>query len=405
MRLAAIVLLAASPLVAQRPTPARNAALGGVRFGVPEGYTLERALSDSAIAIYGRPSTRTWVFVAVLRAPEQRPAIIRTVSRRLGKQVLGGDPDAMEWQLEVDFPGDSAQLFHQRTVSLGGAHSLDLAFRQFRADGRDVLAGSAFVMEPDPQDVMCGATGSGAAWEAEEWLVASLLGRSAPDPRVNQVAVDISDFSGAGGASQPSRPAPPPDPEAARVLEAYRAYLRAIQSHDGNAAAALVTPAVLAFYGDVQQLALYAPAAEVRALPLMQRLMVLSLRHRWEPARLRAATPAELFAAEAVNTPSDTTTQPRAPSVSNGVATVALEQGGRRTSLRMGFVRDRGTWRVDLLPLLAGTGCILRGRMRLQGIPRERDDELLLRMLEMSSGRPVKPGVWNPLFEAPAGPE
>ncbi|MFL5537506.1 MAG: hypothetical protein ACJ8J0_00850 [Longimicrobiaceae bacterium] len=370
----------------------RAGVLHGLRYTLPARFTPAASLSDAGTAVYADTARHEWAAVALLPHAAERPAVIRSLLRRLGGAALGRE--GVEWMLGIVMPADSAEQFHQRMISLGGERSLDVTFRQFRVAGNDVLVGSASELAHADMDVrLCGATSGFAADEVTQWIIASLLGRPAPE-----MAMGFQELS---PGSSPSAPAHA-NPEARRVLDAFDAYARAIRAHD-RAAVGQVAPAVLAFYADLRELALHATPAEVRALPLVPRMLVLMARHRLEAGRLRAMSPTDLFVfLEVENGAFDPSIGPGDPVMGPepGLAWLQLKQGTESVFLRIGFVRVGGSWRVDTLPTLAGTECLFRGSLRASGTTREQEDALLLRTIEAMTGRAPSPAIWEPLEPA-----
>ncbi|HYH80928.1 MAG TPA: hypothetical protein VEX86_14095 [Longimicrobium sp.] len=394
--LAAAAALHAVQLVAQGAPATFTDTLAGVRYAVPAGYPRVPALGDSVAAIYRDEQGGTWLVVAALRGEEERPARIAALLQRLGRAALGPGGESAEWQLATGNAPDPSPAFYQHLETVGGGRGLNVSLRQLRAGGRDLLVGNAF-SRAEPPAGGCGATMSFPANQAEARLVASLLGRPVPP------APELTGFGGPPPEPPPGGAPPRADPEAARVTAVYDAYAAALRENRGEAAAALVTPAVVAFYADLRTLALHGTPAQVRALPLMQRMLVLGLRHRVGAERLSAMTPRQLLAHTIqTDTRVGAGMTPGTPAVVGDEATVPLLSGGRPTGARMAFIRGDGGWRADLLPLMALAGCGVRAALRQRGIGRERDDEVILRGLQHSTGRAPGDDIWQPLV--PAGP-
>jgi hypothetical protein len=404
MRRSFVVLLTAAAALAwcrslaAQPAASRASVLDGLRFTLPARFTPAALPGDAGTAVYADAARHEWAAVALLPRDAARPAVIRRLAQRLASAALGGRGEGVEWQLGIGMAVDTAELFHQRMMARDGGRTLDVAFRQFRAAGRDVLVGSASLREDEGIEIrICGA-GSGFGDEATEWIAASLLGRPAPEP--------VRGFQELTPGSSPPAPRSA-SPEARRVVDAFDAYARAIRAHD-VAAAEQVAPAVLAFYGDLRELALHATPAEVRALPTLQRMLVLLARHRVEAGRLRAMRPADVFIALEVELGAfDPALRPGEPVMGPGpgVAWVQLKQGTESVFVHFGFVRVGGRWRVDTLPALASTDCLLRASLRREGAARDQEDALLLRALESVTGRAPSPDIWEPLERTAPGPK
>ena len=399
--LALAVVLADGTLSAQDFAPGHPATLGAVRFSVPSPYTAAPELSDSSSAVYGNAATQTWVFVASLRRVEERQAVIRNLIRRFGSAVLRGDPDTLDWQLAPTLPTNLAFPFHQRLQAMGGPHVLDLSFVQLRSGGSDVLVGSAFILgEEETRNHRCGEWANVIALDAQYWVISSLLGRQPPGR---------TPFEGRGfvqvtwAGRQDSPPPQPADPEAARLIALYDAYAAANREQRRAAVAELMMPAVIEFYGDLRRLALHGSASEVRELPVLQRMQVLTLRHRFDAARLAGFDERQLFAISNEGAPDSLTAG--TPSVHGNSALMNLRLGGRPTPWGVGFLRGTGGWSMDVLPLLATSGCLLRANLRRNGVSRAQEDSVIVQSIARAAGSRVADDVWQPMVRGGARPD
>jgi hypothetical protein len=394
LRLLLVAALAAvHPLHAQ-PNPLRAATVDGVAFAVPAAFSPVPALSDGTTAVYADTATRVWLFVATLRAVEERQALFRRLASSLGAQVFGAR-GAVEWQSVPSAPTSPFEGFRQRLLLQDGNRRLSVTFRQYRSAGRDVVAGSAFVSDAGKQPAaVCEQVFSYTAGEAEAGLTASLLGGS-PTPEVlPNGSVHLQEAPSASVADAPL------DPEQERVREVFKAYLKALMGHDGAAVVPLAAPAVVEHYAELRRLAVYGTPDEVRALPLRDRLEVLRLRHREDAAKLPAMSPRDLLAAEMATMETDGSTGTGVPHVRGGVAWVNLTWNGKPTGQEIYFVRREGAWLVDFLSMLGGDECELQQELRLHGVGPGDENGVLLLILGEMTGRPVSPDIWEPLERA-----
>jgi hypothetical protein len=196
----------------------------------------------------------------------------------------------------------------------------------------------------------------------------------------------------------PEEPGPPPGytqmpaAEAQAVLAVLRGYLDAVRRHDGAAATQAVTRATRAYYAQMRDLAMTAPEAQVRALPLMDRVSVLMYRHRASPDVLRTLTGDAAFA----HTISDgwvARTADWEPS-----ATARVLGNGDRAIVRDGvtnvqMVREEGAWRWDMMPIIQAASAQFAANLPA-GMT---EDEFVLFVLSNASGRPASPSVWQPV--------
>jgi hypothetical protein len=198
---------------------------------------------------------------------------------------------------------------------------------------------------------------------------------------------------GAPAAAQPAPQAPyPPLPEAEAdaVRQVLREYVDAVARGDGEAAARLVTRGTRGYYARMRDMAVSAPEAEVRAMPLMERFSILMMRHFIPPDDLRALTGDAVFAYTIAHgwLGEEGARMPPEPLEVYG-------EGGRAV-IRAGdsdlpFVREDGAWRWDMLAVIQAAGASLAPE------PGMTEDEFVIAVLEGSSGRKVPPTIWQPL--------
>jgi hypothetical protein len=396
--LAFAAVVAAGTLSAQDFAPGNSATLGALRFSVPSPYAAVPEMSDSGAAVYGHAASQTWVFVAPLRRMEDRPAVIRDVLRRFGTTVLGGNPDTLDWQITPDFLSHAGDVFHQRVESLGGATTLDVSFRQVRSGGADVLVGAVFALKAGEPERRCGEWGNVIAIDAAAWVVASLLGRDPPA----RTPFDTSPvMQTAWSNTNYPTPSPPTDPEAADLVSLYNDYATLIRANRRSDIAVAMAPAVLEFAADLKQLVLHGTPEEIRALPALSRMRVLMLRHQFDATRLARFSPREIFSVSGEGTPPDLTAG--TPRLMGNVAFMDLQLNGRPSPYFVVFVRYGEVWRIDSLPLAALQGCVLRLRLRRDGVTRAQEDAALLQNIERVSGRRPSDDIWLPMVRGQGG--
>lgn len=85
------------------------------------------------------------------------------------------------------------------------------------------------------------------------------------------------------------------EPEEGLIRRAFLMYKEAILQQQGPSALSLVNRATVQYYARMRTLALEGQEKEVRQLTPMNKIMVLSLRHRVPIGDLRAMTPEEVF--------------------------------------------------------------------------------------------------------------
>jgi len=211
------------------------------------------------------------------------------------------------------------------------------------------------------------------------------------------IALLLAAFSSRGhaqaGRLPPEEPGPPPGftamPAAGAdsVRAVLRGYLEAVRSHDGTAAARLVTRGTRAYYAQMRDLAMTASEAKVRDLALIDRLSVLMLRHRVPPDVLRTLTGDSVFA----YTISDGWVQ--APAADPPAPTLVFANGDRAMmkleGLFLQMQREEGAWRWDMLPVIRSDAMRVPDGMK--------EEDFISLVLQTSNGRPMTPSVWQPV--------
>ena len=210
------------------------------------------------------------------------------------------------------------------------------------------------------------------------------------------LAVLIASASAAPSRAQ-TRAVPPgyrpmPAAEAQAVRAVLQGYFAAVLRRDGAAATQAVTRETRAYYARMRDLALTAPEAQVRALPLMDRVSVLMYRHR-VPADVLRTLAGDAAFAHTVSEGWVARTVSGQPS-----PTAAVFGSGDRAILREGgmdlrMVREEGAWRWDMMPVIraasAQFAAILPAGMT--------ENEFILFVLRDATGRPASPTVWQPV--------
>ncbi len=387
------LLLAAAAAV---PAHAQPASLRGISYSVPPGYTAAPGLGDSLTALYTR--ARTAVFVAALPDGMDRGVSIVRIRGLLARAVAPQDGGALQWRPLSSGPVSPFDVYHEGWIGYDGSAAVIASVHHLRKDGRDVLMGSAFHTR-DGQPEQMFRTGISTrthalSSRASGRLVAELVG----DPPPVEEGID---FGGTGGGT----PAPEPvDPEEAAIRAAFEAYRAALLARDGEGALPHVSQAVVEYYGNVQQLALYAGAAEVRARPLSDQLFVLMLRQRIAPERLRGMAAGEVFAHGVaqgwISDESARTQQLGRVGVMGNMAIAETLVRGRPSPVRLHFVRTDGAWRWDMLSVIQSVDAGLRSAAERAGATPE---ALMAAAVERVTGQAVTPALWDAPLPRPEG--
>ena len=186
------------------------------------------------------------------------------------------------------------------------------------------------------------------------------------------------------------------------VRQSFADYRAAILADEGDAATELVSSASVAYFAEMQRLALYASSEEVRSQSLVNQMQILTFRYRIDAEALRSMTPKKLFAYTIdqgwTGKSGVLELELGLIEVTRDVAVAKVLKDGRPTRIEYRYVRERDGWRWDMEPTLHSTN---KGLKMLADQRETSEESLVLSLLESTYGSGVRPTIWNPLFEAP----
>ncbi|HEY7366630.1 MAG TPA: hypothetical protein VIE37_21240 [Methylomirabilota bacterium] len=182
------------------------------------------------------------------------------------------------------------------------------------------------------------------------------------------------------------------------VRRTFQAYKEAILQQRGQSAVAQVNRATLQYYARMKALALEGPEKDVRQLRPMNKIMVLSLRHRVSADRLRAMTPEDIFIHGVdqgwIGKNSVLESDIGQTRVFGNDASADYVKGGKPTPLKFRFTKEDGRWKVDLTALTPMADQGMSMLIKKQGVD---EDAFIVGLVESVSGKKVSPSIWQPL--------
>lgn len=182
------------------------------------------------------------------------------------------------------------------------------------------------------------------------------------------------------------------------VRAAFENYHAALARRDGKAAATAVDSTTLAYYDEARRMAVTAPPDRVHALPLTQRMQVLTLRHLLDYESLQKMDGAAVLAylvSEGWSTGPGGQRGARlgAVTVSDDVARAQYEIRGEPTPLVWTFVREHGDWKLNLSSMMPLAEQGIAQVVQRTGLS---EDDFIIRIIEGRTGRPVTADLWAP---------
>jgi hypothetical protein len=198
------------------------------------------------------------------------------------------------------------------------------------------------------------------------------------------------------GVALAAPPAARAGDDAAEVKAVFNAYQAALVKRDGPAAAAAVDRGTIDYYQRMRDLAVAGPADVVKKLVLLDKLMVVRMRHQIPRARLKAMDgKAALAHGVTQGWVGDNVarTEAGAVEVTGARASVTFVVDGKPTPVKLGLWRENEGWRVDLVSLFRLSGAALRQQQEESG---KSEDDFVLTLVGRLAKKRVPATIWNP---------
>lgn len=182
------------------------------------------------------------------------------------------------------------------------------------------------------------------------------------------------------------------------VAESFRTYKSAVLQSDGAAAAEVVTQESRDYFRSLADRALKADSAALHRVHISDRIYTLLLRHDVPLAELQRMSGADVVShaieqgwigregAEGLRLGNYRVEGEEASGT-------ILRPDGSQTAFEIGFVKQAGRWRVDLVALMNLTRAAFDYSLQQSGMS---EDAFVLALLEKVTGRPAAPTIWNP---------
>ena len=189
----------------------------------------------------------------------------------------------------------------------------------------------------------------------------------------------------------------------AKVEASFEAYKQALVAGDGAAASALTASDTHAFLEQTLERALTLEEPEVRALPLLDQISVLMLRHNMKPAQLRAMKDGDPVAYAVDQHAFDMNEVQRleaaAFTVTGTQAQAPLSNlKGSPIPVNVHFKEEAGSWRFDLLSSIAPFRAVFDAQAGMFQALQTSDGKsgVVPLIIHLISGRAPDANIWNP---------
>ncbi len=186
--------------------------------------------------------------------------------------------------------------------------------------------------------------------------------------------------------------------EEARVRETFENYKKAILKDRGAEAVTYVDSKTVAYYSRMLDLALHADSLAVDSLVLVDKLMVLAIRHRTSRAQLLSFDGIKLiqYAIESGMVGKNTV-------ANNSMGDVIIDHltargrlivNGEQTDVYFQFNLEQGHWKIDLTSVFAVSSKAMESMIIESG---QSENTYIISILQMISGKKPGPEIWLPV--------
>lgn len=183
-----------------------------------------------------------------------------------------------------------------------------------------------------------------------------------------------------------------------QVREAYSAYKAAILADQGAEAVQHVDSRTVQYYTDIQRQAVEADSLTVDGLAILDKLMVLAIRHRTPREQLLSFDGVSLFtyAVEQgmVGKNSVANLSIGTITINGDTAQGQVINNGQVTPLAYHFNKEDGRWKIDLTSIFGVSGSAFQ---QMVDQSEQAENDYLLMILELTTGKKPGADIWQPV--------
>lgn len=184
------------------------------------------------------------------------------------------------------------------------------------------------------------------------------------------------------------------------IVNVFTTYKNAIVKNDVKTAVLQLDKSSFNYYDEILNTSLRADEAQINQLELLDRLMVLSVKHRVPKDKLITMDGKDLliYALEndIINNNRVETMGIGDIDVNGDIAYGQFLQNNQNIALYLGFSFDQSQWRLDITSLAEPTGFAIRKLVEMQN---KTENEVIIMMIESSTpGQKVSKDIWKPIL-------
>ncbi|MGN7884932.1 hypothetical protein [Dyadobacter sp. 22481] len=185
--------------------------------------------------------------------------------------------------------------------------------------------------------------------------------------------------------------------EEQQVKKTFDNYKSAILNDKGEEAVEQVDTKTIAYYGDILEKVKTADSLKVDKLSLMDKLIVLVVRHRIPKEEIMKTNGKQLLVTAIkmgmVGKSSVINNEVGTVKVNGDFASGELLVRGQKTPLAFEFHKENGLWKLDLTAIFPAGEAAFRQMVKQSGEP---ENEYLLSLIQLTTGKEPGAEVWVP---------
>jgi len=185
--------------------------------------------------------------------------------------------------------------------------------------------------------------------------------------------------------------------EEKKVKKTFEDYKSAILNDKGDEAVKQVDTKTISYYGDILEKVKTADSLKVDRLSLMDKLIVLVIRHRISKEEIMTTNGKQLLVTAIkmgmVGKSSVINNEVGLVKVNGNFASGELLVRGQKTPLALEFHKENGIWKLDLTAIFPAGEAAFHQMVKQSGEP---ENEYLLSLIELTTGKEPKAEVWVP---------
>lgn len=185
--------------------------------------------------------------------------------------------------------------------------------------------------------------------------------------------------------------------EEQQVKKTFDNYKSAILNDKGEEAVEQVDTKTIAYYGDIFEKVKTADSLKVDKLSLMDKLIVLVVRHRIPKEEIMKTNGKQLLVTAIkmgmVGKSSVINNEVGTVKVNGDFASGELLVRGQKTPLAFEFHKENGLWKLDLTAIFPAGEAAFRQMVKQSGEP---ENEYLLSLIQLTTGKEPGAEVWVP---------